>query len=195
MEKGSGTEPCESLKLARTASASLSIEGVEIAKIAARSLIECLHREGNSDAASRNPILVISLSGRKLTDEGFDTFVDTLLETLQKEKDGEQSEGSVRLFRLRLGGNCLTAKSLPKLGMVIKLSAGDLRDLDLSQNCIKVGTFEQRDAWRDFLSSFDECSTLESVDFSGNPLGLRGLKILLGARFLRDQKAMDTVYL
>jgi hypothetical protein len=101
-----------------------------------------------------------------------------LLETLRKEKDDKHPEGFVRLFELHLGGNCLTVKSLPKLGMAIRFSIGDLRDLDLSQNCIEISTAGQRAAWKYFLNSFEECYMLKKVNFSGNALGTPGVEIL-----------------
>ncbi|CAG7953166.1 unnamed protein product [Penicillium nalgiovense] len=155
-----------------------TMEGVEMARIAARDLRRRHPGGDNCDAASRNPTVKIDLSGRKLTDEGFDIFIDALLETLQKEKDDKHPGGFVRLLKLHLGGNCLTFKSLPKLGMAIRLSTGDLNDLDLSQNCIEISTAGQRAAWKYFLNSFEECYMLKRVNFSGNPLGTLGVETL-----------------
>ncbi|KAJ5448726.1 hypothetical protein N7445_003547 [Penicillium cf. griseofulvum] len=134
--------------------ASRMMEGIEMARIAARDLRRRLPGGDSCDTASRNPTVKIDLSGRKLTDEGFDIFIDALLETLQKEKDDNHPEGFVRVFELHLGGNCLTFKSLLKLGMAIRFSISDLSDLDLSQNCI------------------------EKLNFSGNALGTPGVEIL-----------------
>ncbi|KAJ5823569.1 hypothetical protein N7447_005909 [Penicillium robsamsonii] len=175
--------------------ASRTMEGVEMAMIAARDLvwipsqtrqltwILTFNRDEDSleetcDAASRDPTVKIDLLGRKLTDEGFEIFIDALLETLQKERDDKHPEGFVRLFELQLSGNCLTLKSLPKLGRAIRLSSGDLSNLDISQNCIEVRTSGQKLAWKYFLTSFKECYMLKKVNFSGNPLGTPGVEIL-----------------
>ncbi|CAI7572054.1 unnamed protein product [Penicillium glandicola] len=154
------------------------MEGVYMVGIAARDFRQHLPGGDGRDAKSRNSIVKIDLTGRKLTDEGFNIFIDALLETLQKEKDDEHPKGFARLFELHLGGNCLTVKSLPKLGMAIRLSTGDLRNLNLSQNCIEVSTAGQRAAWKYFLNSFEDCYMLKRVDFSENPLSTPGVEIL-----------------
>ncbi|KAJ5169819.1 uncharacterized protein N7500_002602 [Penicillium coprophilum] len=158
--------------------ASRTMEGVEMAEITARDLKLRLPGGDSCDAASFNPTVKIDLSGRKLTDEGFDIFIDALLETLQKERDDKHPEGFVRLFELQLSGNCLTYKSLPKLGRAIRLSTGDLSNIDLSQNCIQVSTARQKAAWKYFLASFEECYMLKRVNLSENPLGTPGVEIL-----------------
>ncbi|KAJ5440676.1 hypothetical protein N7491_003082 [Penicillium cf. griseofulvum] len=158
--------------------ASRMMEGIEMARIAARDLRRRLPGGDSCDTASRNPTVKIDLSGRKLTDEGFDIFIDALLETLQKEKDDNHPEGFVRVFELHLGGNCLTFKSLLKLGMAIRFSISDLSDLDLSQNCIEVSTAGQKAAWKYFLNSFEGCYMLKKLNFSGNALGTPGVEIL-----------------
>ncbi|KZN86074.1 hypothetical protein EN45_102710 [Penicillium chrysogenum] len=173
--------------------ASRTMEGVEMARIAARDLRRRLPGGDNCDAASRSPAVKIDLSGRKLTDEGFDIFIDALLETLQKEKDDKHPDGFVRLLKLQLGGNCLTFKSLPKLGMAIRLSTGDLSDFDLSYNCIEVSTAGQRAAWKYFLNSFEECYMLKRVNFSGNPLGSPGVEILARV-YIRSKLAYPTAF-
>lgn len=84
----------------------------------------------------------------------------------------------VRLEELCLKNNRLDAKSLIDLGLVIRLAAHDLRDLDLSSNSISVITDEDTAAMEYFLQSFAECYVLRRVDFSGNPLGTRAYEIL-----------------
>ncbi|OQE43549.1 hypothetical protein PENCOP_c003G04795 [Penicillium coprophilum] len=158
--------------------ASQTMEGVKMAEVAARDLKLRLHGRDSCDAAFCNPAVKIDLSGRKLTDEGFDIFIDALLETLQKDRDDKHPEGFFRLFELQLSGNCLTYKSLPKLGRAIRLSTGDLSNIDLSQNCIQVSTAEQKVAWKYFLASFEECYMLKRVNFSENPLDTTGVEIL-----------------
>jgi hypothetical protein len=77
-----------------------------------------------------------------------------------------------------LQNNALTTRSLKKLSRVIALSAGDLRELDLSGNEIRVVTPEQGLGWQQFLDSFRHCYMLKKLDFSHNPLGPRGIEIL-----------------
>jgi Leucine Rich Repeat (LRR) protein len=77
-----------------------------------------------------------------------------------------------------LQNNALTTRSLKKLSRVIALSAGDLRELDLSGNEIRVVTPDQGLAWQQFLDSFRHCYMLKKLDFSHNPLGPRGIEIL-----------------
>jgi Ran GTPase-activating protein (RanGAP) involved in mRNA processing and transport len=112
-----------------------------------------------------------------LTDEGFDLFVDDLIECIEYRNE-EHPDGIVRLVELHLQGNRLAACSLKKLARVISLSAGDLKELDLSDNLIEIQQPEHREIWQDFLQSFERCYVLKKLDLSRNPLGPRGAEIL-----------------
>jgi hypothetical protein len=130
-----------------------------------------------SKAAARDPFLEIDIAGRNLTDEGFAVFIDDLIACLQF-RGHEHPQGVVRLAELHLQRNNLTTLSLKKLARVVSLSFGDLRELDLSGNEIMVATTEEKIEWQEFLRSFKNSYMLKKLDFSSNPLGLRGLEIL-----------------
>jgi Leucine-rich repeat (LRR) protein len=86
--------------------------------------------------------------------------------------------GLAKATELHLQGNKLTVQSLPKLGDVIASSAGDLRELDISRNDIRIVTEEEKAIWKSFLSSFKNCYMLKKLDLAGNPIGTLGLEIL-----------------
>jgi Leucine-rich repeat (LRR) protein len=93
---------------------------------------------------------------------------------------------------LHLQKNELTAQSLARLGEVIALSAGDLRELDLSQNDIRVKTPEEQMMWRDFLLSFKNCYMLKKLDLGSNPLGPAGVEILARVYIKSDLDFLET---
>ncbi|KAL1975005.1 hypothetical protein VTN31DRAFT_5209 [Thermomyces dupontii] len=126
-------------------------------------------------ATTRDPCLEIDISGKQLTDEGFAQFADELIRVLDHEH--ESCGARLRLQELHLGGNELSAESLEKLARVVALSRRDLRELDLSANCIQVVTSYEREVWERFLHAFDECFVLKKLDLSGNPIGAAGVEI------------------
>lgn len=120
------------------------------------------------------------MSNRRLQDAGFDEVINTLLQCLQN-CDGHHAEDIVHLVKIKLRGNDLTTKSLPKLAQAISLSAGYLEDLDLSDNQIKVSSEDEKEDWRQFLASFKNCFMLKQLNLGGNPLGTLGIEILAKA--------------
>jgi hypothetical protein len=130
-----------------------------------------------SKAAARDPHVELDLSGKELTDEGFAVFVDDLIECLRY-RDEEHPQGIVRLTDVSLKGNILTTASMPKLGVVVALSADTLSRLNIADNDIQVKTQQQRDEWRAFLESFQGCYMLKRIDFAGNKLGGPGFDVL-----------------
>lgn len=106
-----------------------------------------------------------------LTDEGFDMFIDTLTDCLSPPYD-------FHVLELHFGRNKLTVKSLPALARVVELGSDCLRDLDLSNNELKIETKEEMEIWEGFLKSFGQCSMLKRLNLGGNPLGPFGQEIL-----------------
>ncbi|KAL4881934.1 hypothetical protein BJY04DRAFT_217636 [Aspergillus karnatakaensis] len=128
-------------------------------------------------AAARDPTLDIDVAGKCLTDAGFAEFIDDLL-TCIRFRDESHPVGLAKVTEFHLQGNNLTVHSLAKLGEVVALSSGDLRELDLSQNDIRVETAEEKAIWKEFLTAFKNCYVLCKLDLSGNPIGRAGLEIL-----------------
>jgi Leucine Rich repeat len=133
--------------------------------------------ETASRAATRDPYLEIDIASKELTDQGLALFIDDLIACLEF-RDSDHPQGIGRLTEFHLQNNALTTHSLKKLSRIIALSAGDLRELDLSGNEIRIVTPEQRLSWQQFLESFNTCYMLKKLDFSHNPLGPRGIEIL-----------------
>lgn len=106
-----------------------------------------------------------------LTDEGFERFIDTLTDSFSPPHD-------FQVLELHFPGNKVTVKSLPALAKVVELGADCLRDLDLSNNELKVETKEEMKVWEGFLKSFERCSMLKRLNLGGNPLGSFGLELL-----------------
>lgn len=128
-----------------------------------------------------DPAIAIDLSNSKRTDEGlvlggladagFEMFIDALTDCLSPPHN-------FQVLDLHLSGNKLTVKSLSGLARVIELGSDCLRDLDLSENEIKVETKEEMGMWESFLKSFERCSMLKRLNLGGNPLGSFGLELL-----------------
>ena len=118
----------------------------------------------------------MDVSGKTLTDAGFTEIASALSEALSY--DGDQGR-STRLEELCLKDNDLGTMSLQALTPIIRLATHDLRDLDLSGNCIQISTSDEVAVWEQFLTSFEDCCMLRRLDFSGNPLGPRGFEVLL----------------
>lgn len=130
-----------------------------------------------SKAAARDPTLEIDLTGKGLTDDGFAEFIDDLISCINC-RDAEHPLGLAKVTELHLQSNKLTVQSLLKLGDVIASSGGDLRELDLSRNDIRIVTEEEKTIWKLFLGSFKNCYMLKKLDLAGNPIGTAGLEIL-----------------
>ncbi|KAF3406284.1 hypothetical protein DPV78_001710 [Talaromyces pinophilus] len=125
----------------------------------------------------RDPILEIDISGKELTDDGFNEFILDLRIALQFTSP-EYPQGINKLQELHLRGNCLTANALVELAKVIQLSARDLKELDISNNEINIATVSDAQKWKYFLQSFEQCCVLKKIDFSGNTLGTWGIEVL-----------------
>lgn len=103
----------------------------------------------------------------------------TLLECM-KYRDAEHPDGAAKLTELHLPGNQLTILSLEKLGEVVELSAGDLRELDISRNQIEIhgGDDKGKGTWLGFLKAFEGCYVLKKLDLGMNQLGIAGVELL-----------------
>ncbi|KAB8229778.1 uncharacterized protein BDW43DRAFT_321816 [Aspergillus alliaceus] len=122
-------------------------------------------------AAARDPTLEIDISNKNLTDKDLSLFIDDLLECIRRDL--------AKVTEFHIQRNNLTIQSLPMLGEVIALNAGELRELDISNNNINVNpTSEDKEAWCKFLSSFRNCYMVKKLDLSGNPLGSVGMENL-----------------
>ena len=121
-------------------------------------------------------MLDLDVSGKDLTDEGFNEVASALVEAINYDGD----HGNVaRLEELCLRSNRLTIVSLQALTPVIRVSCHDLRDLDLSDNHISISTDGDVAIWEDFLTSFEQCCVLRRIDLSGNALGDRASEVML----------------
>ncbi|KAL2001990.1 hypothetical protein VTN02DRAFT_876 [Thermoascus thermophilus] len=167
------------------------IDGLKAGQVLSKDLRKRLPPGTASKAASRDPHLEIDISAKELTDDGFAQFIDDLTACLEY-RDNDHPDGVVRLTELHLQHNLLTARSLGKLARVITLSAGDLRELDLSSNEIEISNPEQRVIWQEFLQSFSGCYMLKKLDLSRNPLGPRGLEILSRVYMQSDLDFLET---
>ena len=107
--------------------------------------------------------------------EGFPEFAAALISTLRPTDDQQRV---VVLEELCLRGNQLRTDSLVSLAEIVRLAAGDLRDLDLSENELVVESESDVLAWEQFLSSLSRCFVLRRLDLSGNSLGVKGFEIL-----------------
>ena len=125
-----------------------------------------------------------------MTSEGFIEVASALIKAINYR--GEHGN-VVRLEELCLRDTKLDARCLRSLGKVIKLVAGDLRDLDLSDNLFTITTPEEVTAWEEFLLAFSECCVLRRLDLSGNVLGPRAFEIL--AKVYGREPAIDIVSL
>lgn len=98
---------------------------------------------------------------------------------------------TVRLEELCLRDCQIDSRSLLHLARIISLAAYDLKDLDLSENQIRVTTHEEVAAWGDFLNAFSDCCVLRRIDLTGNLLGPRAFEVL--ARVYANENPVDLV--
>ncbi|KAL4867750.1 hypothetical protein BDV12DRAFT_209592 [Aspergillus spectabilis] len=153
------------------------ISGIKAGQVVSKDLKKRQPPGIGSKAAARDPTLEIDLANKCLTDAGFAEFIDDLLNCIRY-RDEQHPAGLAKVTEFHLQGNNLTIHSLAKLGEVIALSPGDLRELDISQNDIHVESDEEKKFWKAFLTSFKNCYVLSKLDISGNPIGNAGLEIL-----------------
>ncbi|KAL3492379.1 hypothetical protein BJX62DRAFT_236199 [Aspergillus germanicus] len=153
------------------------IGGVKAGQTVSKDLKKRIPPGIGAKAAARDPTLEIDLTGKALTDEGFSQFIDDLLACILYRGD-EHPTGLAKITEFHLSGNNLTVLSLWKLGEVVALSAGDLRELDLSSNKICVASAQEKAIWKTFLECFRNCYVLSKLDLSENPIGPAGLEIL-----------------
>lgn len=137
-------------------------------------------------AALRDPCVELDVSGKILTDSGFNEVAQALGTTI--EFAGAHGE-VIKLEELCLRDNQLTVSSLVPLAKVIALAACDLRDLDLSDNLISIITKEDAEAWELFLKSFSRCCVLRRVDLGGNVLGPKAFEVF--ARIYGNEEPLD----
>lgn len=123
----------------------------------------------------RDPLVELDVTGKHLGEDGFHEVADALTRSL--EHQGETGR-VVQLEELCLKANELKTTCLPALARIIRLSAHELRDLDLSDNAFTITTTHEADAWETFLTSFAQCCVLRRIDLSGNPLGPKAFEIL-----------------
>ncbi|KAL5042496.1 hypothetical protein BDW71DRAFT_211157 [Aspergillus fruticulosus] len=166
------------------------IGGIKAGQVVSKDLKKRIPPGLGSKAAARDPTLEIDLTGKCLTDEGFAQFVDSLIECIRY-RDEAHPVGLAKVTEFHLQGNNLTVCSLVKLGEVIVNNPGDLRELDLSNNCIRVVTAEEKEIWKSFLCSFKNCYVLMKLDLSGNPLGVAGLEILASVYIKSDLEYLE----
>ncbi|KAL5355152.1 hypothetical protein BJX96DRAFT_170397 [Aspergillus floccosus] len=167
------------------------ISGLKAAQVISKDLKKHIPPGISSKAAGRDPHVEIDLTDKELTDEGFALFIDDLLECI-KYRDDEHTEGLARVTEFHLQKNELTVQSLAKLGELIELSAGDLRELDISHNSIRVETPEEQMMWRNFLLSFKNCYMLKKLHLGSNPLGPSGVEILARVYIKSDLDFLET---
>lgn len=100
-----------------------------------------------------------------MTDQGLFEVASGLVAILRA------SGSTEKLHVLHLARNKLTAQSLAHLAPVIEAAAGDLQDLDLTDNDIEIASEESHRHWEQFLRSFSDCRCLRRVSLDRNNLG------------------------
>ncbi|KAF3917836.1 hypothetical protein ABW20_dc0105583 [Dactylellina cionopaga] len=85
-----------------------------------------------------------------------------------------------RIEELNLSGNNLTASSLRHLGRAMSVCP-DLRDLDISNNNIKIATLAEMKEWMNFMEGFARLKCVRRLDMSYNPLGDFAVEIIFRA--------------
>ncbi|KAF2193756.1 hypothetical protein K469DRAFT_652322 [Zopfia rhizophila CBS 207.26] len=145
-------------------------DGLKLADTVAKDLVG-LPESPPAPSEGLSPPLDLVLTGKKLTDGGLQLFTQELINGLTSPAAPPVQTPAFKLEAFDLAGNCLTAKSLPLLADVVRLTTFDLRTLNLSGNEIVINDDEAANIWEDFLDAFKRCRALTTLDFSGNPLG------------------------
>ncbi|RAH84440.1 hypothetical protein BO86DRAFT_407881 [Aspergillus japonicus CBS 114.51] len=153
------------------------ISGLKAGQAVSKDLKKRFPPGAGSKSAARDPFVEIDVTGKVLTDEGLAQFIGDLVDCLEF-RDQEHPMGLAKVTELHLSGNRLTVDSLPMLTEVVKRSAGDLRELDLSTNDIQITTPDAVRKWANFLNSFQKCFVLRKLDLGGNALGRAGIEHL-----------------
>ncbi|PKY00801.1 leucine rich repeat protein [Aspergillus campestris IBT 28561] len=157
------------------------ISGIKAGKTISKDLKKRIpSRPGSRSTAARDPHLEIDATGRDLEDAGLAEFIGDLIRCIEYKEEGH-ADGVVKVTELRLRGNKLTVRALENLTEVVKLSAADLRELDLSQNDIRVESAEDKRVWGKFLEAFQNCFLVRKLDLSGNEIGPVGVEVLARA--------------
>ncbi|KAL7275990.1 hypothetical protein RUND412_001021 [Rhizina undulata] len=147
------------------------ISGSKLGSAVKRDLLKHVPSTSKTTRTPKDPHVDLNLQGKSLCDEGLEIACEGLVEAI--------GSGNVKLDELNLAENKLTLDGLKSLGVVIRLSKNDLKDLDLSCNCIEIVTEEKAEAWEAFLECFRNVCSLRRLDISQNPIGDRGIEILL----------------
>jgi hypothetical protein len=135
-------------------------------------------------------MLEICLRGKEMTDDSISEVVKSLLVAVEMH-DGISA---FRLEELDLSNNTLTTTSLRRLVPLIEDSCYDIKDINLSDNNIRVETDQERDDWEAFLESFRRCRRMRRLDLSGNDLS-KSLPLEIFLRVYSRHRWVDPVYL
>ncbi|KAH8701661.1 hypothetical protein BGW36DRAFT_423964 [Talaromyces proteolyticus] len=141
---------------------------------AGRNMKSILNNRFRGSKVRGDRVLDFDMANRQLTDKGFLEFIKDLQNVIKGED--KDSPGVVKLQELHLQGNKLTVRFLSMLGYVIALSCRDLKEIDLSNNEIRIVYSQEMRIWEDFLKCFSQCCVLKKVNFGNNPLGARGVE-------------------
>ena len=154
-----------------------NITGLRAAQAVCKDLRKRIPSETSKRPIISDINLEIDLTGKELTDEYFATVMKDLLEGMTF-RDEQHPEGVNKICGLHIQGNKLTAKSLIKLSQLVALSAGDLRELDISHNRIEAATVEDLVSWQMFLESFGSCYLIKKLDLGHNPFSTAAIELL-----------------
>ncbi|KAK6351226.1 hypothetical protein TWF718_004396 [Orbilia javanica] len=141
------------------------IAGVKLAQSIQRDIQKRIPKIGEEKklaAVQRDPVVELDATGRQLGEEGIAIVCDALYELAET--------GLSRIEELNFSGNDLTASSLYHLRRAIAVSP-DLRDLDISNNNIKIASVQDLENWVGFLEAFANLKCVRRLEISHNPLG------------------------
>ncbi|KAK6361544.1 hypothetical protein TWF730_005264 [Orbilia blumenaviensis] len=141
------------------------IVGVKLAQSIQRDIQKRIPKIGEEKklaAVQRDPVVELDATGRQLGEEGIAIVCDALCQLAETRMS--------RIEELNFSGNELTASSLRHLRRAISVCP-DLRDLDISNNNIRVASIEDLENWIGFLESFANLKCMRRLELSNNPLG------------------------